>query len=314
MCCQRLTVFNNFLFHPPAELFSHTHLFFAPLLSSGFETLTNSQLRLEFDSEYRADDSIPGPKEGTGDVQAFLKVYGPVFARNAIYAVDKKAPLLGDENTSFDDLQKFYAYWNGFKSWREFARGDTEKCGDSASRDERRRAAQKNKKQREILKKEDNARIRKLVTQAQAIDPRLIAFKSSATKGKVSDKQSAALAKKAAAEEAKRKAEEAKKAEEEAKAAAKREAEEARRKAADLSNKIKKFRVVFGREPELAGVENLINTMVKIMDLPEAITIDKAFRAAGLKLDNNGFGDDVAGKLMAIESIAALAERARASL
>jgi len=284
------------------------------LIFLGFDVLTNESTRIDYDSTYKADDSIPGPKEGAGDVEKFLAVYGPVFARNARYSIVKPVPTLGDANTPYAEIDKFYNFWAGFKSWREFSRGDTERCGDSASRDERRRAAQKNKKNRELLKKEEIARVANLVRQAQAVDPRVVAYKANILNAKANEKQSAAAAKKAAEDAKKAAADAIKKAAEDAAAAAKKEADDARRKAADLSAKIKKFRAMFNRDPALAGVEGLVNAMLKIMDHPEAILIDKALRPAGIQVDANGFGDDVAGKLMAIDGIKALSERARATL
>jgi DnaJ family protein C protein 2 len=293
--------------HP--SFVSFLFLFVTP--HAGFDVLTNPSTRIDYDSMYEVDDDIPGPKEGAGDIAKFLAVYGPVFARNARFSTVKPVPLIGNADTPYAEVEKFYLFWGNFKSWREFASGDTDKCGDSASRDERRRAAQKNKKQREVLKKEELGRIRKLMTQAQAIDPRVVAHKSAIANNKSAAKNAAADAKRIAAEEAKRAVDEAKKAAEEAAAKAKQAADEARRKAADLSNKIRKFRAVFNREPELSGEEGLVNQMLKIMELPEGIVIDKALKAAGVVVDANGFGGDVVGKVACLECVKALADRAR---
>lgn len=94
----------------------------------------------------------------------------------------------------------------------------------SYSRDDKRYQEKKNRAQRAQLKKEDNARLRKLVDVCLSVDPRIAEFRAAEKKQRNAKKDAKAAAAKAAAEEAAQKAKEeklaAKKAAEDAKAAA----------------------------------------------------------------------------------------------
>jgi len=147
--------------------------------SKAFETLTTPLSRVDYDSHYKFDEAIPSAVAGTKSVEDFLRIYTPIFDANARFSKNKPVPQLGDAKMTEKQLLAFYNFWQTFQSWREFPQGDTEKCGDSASRDERRRAEQKNKKGRETLKAAEMKRVRLFVERAQAADPRLKAFKAS---------------------------------------------------------------------------------------------------------------------------------------
>lgn len=145
-----------------------------------YDTLLDKEAKIEYDSNIDFDDSVPGPKEGMKDVDDFIATYYPVFERNAVYSTVKPVPMLGTKDSTKEEVDAFYKFWFAFTSWKEFTSGDTEKVGDSASRDARRRAAQKNKKARADLKKVEMVRIRKFVTKANDIDPRVKAFRAQA--------------------------------------------------------------------------------------------------------------------------------------
>lgn len=198
-------------------------------LQKGFETLSDPKSRVAYNSARPFDESIPGPKDGMASDADFFKAYGAVFARNGQYSSVKPVPELGDMTTSWEAVNEFYQFWYGFKSWREFTHMDTERVGDSASRDERRWAEQKNKKAREVLKKSETARVRKLVDRAYAIDPRVKAEKARQADSKKSKSMTAADRKKLELEEKKKAEEEAKKKAEEEAAAAKIASEEKKR-------------------------------------------------------------------------------------
>merc|ERR1711994_456386 len=72
---------------------------------------------------------------------------------------------------------KFYDFWFSFKSWRDFSHLDEHKLDDAGSRDEKRWMERQNQKLRAAKKKEETARIRKLVEDAMKKDPRIIAQK-----------------------------------------------------------------------------------------------------------------------------------------
>merc|ERR1712228_941434 len=94
-----------------------------------------------------------------------------------IKAVKTPVPLLGDMDSSREDVDRFYSYWYDFDSWREYSyldEEDKEKAGDKW---ERREIDKINKAQRKEKKAEETKRIRKLVDAAYNSDPRIIRFR-----------------------------------------------------------------------------------------------------------------------------------------
>jgi DnaJ family protein C protein 2 len=104
------------------------------------------------------------------------------------WSVKKKVPLLGDENSTFEEINDFYAFWYDFDSWREFSYLDEENKDSAQDRDERRWIDKQNKATRAKRKKEETARIRQLVDNAYACDPRIIKFKQEEKKKKEDEK------------------------------------------------------------------------------------------------------------------------------
>eukprot|EP01006_Ploeotia_vitrea_P036562 TRINITY_DN66033_c4_g1_i1.p1 TRINITY_DN66033_c4_g1~~TRINITY_DN66033_c4_g1_i1.p1 ORF type:complete len:736 (-),score=491.07 TRINITY_DN66033_c4_g1_i1:75-2282(-) len=202
-------------------------------MQEALETLTDGNLRYVYDSQLEFDDSLPGPDEGVGETE-FFRVYRPVFQRNAQFASvpRQQVPQLGDMSTPYEQVDKFYDWWFNFQSWRTFKHEDEHNVEEAASREERRWMERQNARLVADLKKKESARVRRLVEEAFAKDPRVIAHKAKLEEAK--------NAKKRAKQEAKRKREEAKRkareAEEERKRKAKAEKqarikEEKRRKA-----------------------------------------------------------------------------------
>lgn len=141
-------------------------------IQKAFDTLTTKIKKIGYDSQLPFDESIPGDKEGDSEA-TFFKVYGPVFQRNGRFSMNKPVPSLGDMKTPYDDVNDFYDFWFGFKSWRDFTYLDEHKPDDSTGRDEKRHMERQNKKLREGKKKEETARVRKLVDLAMSKDPRI---------------------------------------------------------------------------------------------------------------------------------------------
>ena len=86
-------------------------------------------------------------------------------------------PSLGNAKTSISDVHKFYDYWVGFQSWRdytlaasEYCKHDTDLAGD---RYEKRWMEKEIARKAKALKKDEMARITKLVERSMALDPRL---------------------------------------------------------------------------------------------------------------------------------------------
>jgi len=164
-----------------------------------FETLTDANLKLDYDSSIDFDDSVPTatPKNLT----EFIRLYTPVFERNERWSKVQPVPKLGDHTSSEEDVTKFYKFWFGLNSWRTFPQADTEKCGDSASRDERRRAEQKNAAQRTAMKTKETTRIRNLVQKASDLDVRVKFYKNAKAEQEKVAKQAAFDTKQALAKE-----------------------------------------------------------------------------------------------------------------
>ena len=70
-------------------------------------------------------------------------------------------------------IEHFYDFWYNFDSWREFSYLDEEDKEKGEDRDERRWIDKQNKAERAAKKKEESARIRKLVDTAYKLDPRI---------------------------------------------------------------------------------------------------------------------------------------------
>lgn len=72
-------------------------------------------------------------------------------------------PKLGDEQSTFDEINDFYSFWYDFDSWREFSYLDEESKESASDRDERRWIDKQNKAARAKRKKEETTRLRQLV-------------------------------------------------------------------------------------------------------------------------------------------------------
>jgi DnaJ family protein C protein 2 len=134
-----------------------------------YDTLMDTRLREVYDSSIPFDDSIPSPNIDAD----FFVLYRSVFQRNAVFSQIQPVPDLGNESTPFAEVDKFYDFWFGFKSWREFPQEEQYNLEDAESRDERRWMEKQNARVQAAAKKEEAARIRKLVEQAFNKDPRV---------------------------------------------------------------------------------------------------------------------------------------------
>ena len=97
-------------------------------------------------------------------------------------------PKLGDENSTFEEVNDFYSFWYDFDSWREFSYEDEESKESAQDRDERRWIDKENKAIRAKKKKEEVTRVRKLVDNAYACDPRILKFKQDEKNKKEAEK------------------------------------------------------------------------------------------------------------------------------
>jgi len=208
-------------------------------ITKAFEILGNPATRRAFDSvDPTFNDDIPEVLKK--DKENFISIFGPVFERNKRWAVKTPVPLLGDMESSRENVDRFYSYWYDFDSWREYSyldEEDKEKAGDKW---ERREIDKINKAQRKERKAEETKRIRRLVDNAYNSDPRIAKFREEEKNEKLAKKKAKADQAKAKRdeeervrrehEEAVRKEKEAKEEVEKAKKAAeKKEKEEMKR-------------------------------------------------------------------------------------
>lgn len=98
-------------------------------------------------------------------------------------------PSVGNAKTSIDDVHRFYDYWVNFDSWRDFtlsATKETEHDTDMAEcRYEKRWMEKEITRKAKAMKRDEMARITKLVDRAMALDPRLIREKKRVEEEKV---------------------------------------------------------------------------------------------------------------------------------
>ncbi|KAL0079268.1 DnaJ domain-containing protein [Phycomyces blakesleeanus] len=227
------------LHHPDKKADKNDDSFFK-CIAKAFDTLMNPVSRRQYDSVdfgmAHFDDAIPASKSGPN----FYKQWAAVFAREARFSNKQPVPSFGNEESTKEEVEGFYDFWYNFDSWRSFEWLDKEGAEGADNRDDKRYQEKKNRAQRAQLKKEDNARLRKLVDTCLNIDPRIALFKAEEKKRRNAKKDAKAAADKAAAEEAARKAEEDKLAKEKAEADAKDAAANAKKDKESIKRAIKK--------------------------------------------------------------------------
>lgn len=196
-------------------------------IQEAYEVLIDPVKRRIYDSTDEFDDDIPTDCAP----QDFFKVFGPAFLRNGRWAVNQPVPQLGDDNTPLKEVDSFYNFWYGFKSWREFPHADEFDLEQAESRDHKRWMERQNAKLSEKARKEESARIRALVDNAYKRDPRILRRKEEEKAEKQRKKEAKYLAKKLQEEEAARIAEEER-----------RQKEEEERRAAEAALQQKKVK------------------------------------------------------------------------
>lgn len=113
------------------------------------------------------------------DSNSFYSVYADLFAtlRNTEVDCDdrgKQLPHFGNSTTPWSDVQKFYAAWKNFSSFRNFAWKDEYKVNEIDDRYSRRAADRINIKARNAAKKEYVNNVRELAQFAYRRDPRVV--------------------------------------------------------------------------------------------------------------------------------------------
>lgn len=174
------------------------------IIQEAYEVLIDPVKRRIYDSTDEFDDEVPSDCAP----QDFFKVFGPVFMRNSRWSVTQPVPPLGDDNTAIKEVDKFYDFWDSFKSWREFPHADEFDLEQAESREHKRWMERQNAKLQEKAKKEEYARIRSFVDNAYKKDPRILRRKEEEKAEKLRKKEARFQAKRMKEEEAARIAEE----------------------------------------------------------------------------------------------------------
>ncbi|XP_031565944.1 dnaJ homolog subfamily C member 2-like [Actinia tenebrosa] len=208
------------------------------------EVLSSANRRRAYDSVDPTFDDVV-PTISSNNKANFFDVFCPVIESNARWSNIEPVPLLGHENSTFEEVDKFYTFWYNFDSWREFSYLDEEEKEKGENRDERRWIEKQNKAMRQKRKKEEVTRIRTLIDNAYACDPRIKRFKEEEKERKLAEKRAKEEAAKAAAEEKIKKKQEAEEAERLAK---EKEEQEAKLKAATAKKEKEKLKAAMKKE------------------------------------------------------------------
>ena len=90
-------------------------------IQKAYETLSDPAKRKKYDSTLPFDEDIPDVKKDKIDDSNFFDIFGKCFTNNARYSTIKPVPNIGEENTTIEEVQKFYKFWDSFKTWKEFS-------------------------------------------------------------------------------------------------------------------------------------------------------------------------------------------------
>ena len=94
----------------------------------------------EKDEEGFQDNTLLGEAELDPDIdddEDFFKKFGEVFVRNAKFSATKPVPMFGFANTPIEEVNAFYKFWDGFKTWRTFNQYDEYDENDLESAEDR---------------------------------------------------------------------------------------------------------------------------------------------------------------------------------
>ncbi|KAI8909192.1 hypothetical protein EDD86DRAFT_207129 [Gorgonomyces haynaldii] len=253
---------------------------FFKCIQKAWDIMSNPKKRRQWDSiDPEISDSVPKATL-QGD---FFKIYTPVFERESRFSKIVPVPVLGNLETPRDQVESFYSFWFNFESWRSFEMHDEEDADGADSRDEKRWIEKKNKNQRQKMKKEDNARLTKLVDQAFSLDPRIKQFKQQDKAAKEAKKREKELASKAGEIEAQKKAEEERKIREQQEAEEKAKRDEEKKNKEAHKNAVRKEKKTIKRLlrdhnnflPEGTSVEILTQHLARVDALFEAYDLQQ---------------------------------------
>ncbi|CAN6652936.1 zuotin [Trichomonascus vanleenenianus] len=274
---------------------------FFKCIQKAFELLLDPVKRRQFDSVDKKADVPPPSKKAKGD---FIELWAPVFEAEARFSNITPVPMLGTMESSKEEVDKFYAFWYNFDSWRSFEYLDEDVPDDTSNRDNKRYVEKKNKNARTKRKTEDTARLRKLVDDCMSVDPRIKMFKEAERKAKEQRKWEREAGARAAAEAERKAKEEAerKKAEEEASAKAAKESSKKNKEAAKNAKK-KNKRTIRNAAKEAYGEDDAANADVgTVIDKLDDVTLGELA---------DKVGDTAATKAAIEETVTSLLEQGK---
>ncbi|WRT69846.1 uncharacterized protein IL334_006837 [Kwoniella shivajii] len=264
---------------------------FFKCIQKAHETLTHSDKRKQFDSvDWNIEDEVPDLKSLSPE--EFVSTCNKIFSREGRFSRVQPVPEFGSLDAPKKEVEGFYDFFYNFDSWRSFEWHDKEVNEGSDNRDDKRFTEKKNKSERTRRKKEDNTRLRTLVDQVLALDPRIKRIKAeekaardAKKKGSVANGAPKALtpAQKKAAEEQKKKEEaEKKEADKKANEASKGDREAAKKAKEAARKNLKKWKKSIatiisssnyfqpeGQSPSAAVVEKQLAELDILVDILE---------------------------------------------
>lgn len=251
-------------------------------ITKAFDILGDPMKRRSYDSvDPFFDEDVPSAN--TSSRKNFFKIFAPAFDRNSRWSEIQPVPQLGNSKSTREEVDRFYRFWFDFKSWREYSYQDEEDKEKGSDREERRWIEKENRAVRESKKKEEVSRIRKLVDNAYACDPRIALFKEQEKLEKLKAKEARENGRKKRIEEEKRKLEEERIAaekrnqEEELKMKAQREIEKKEKELIKKQKKVLKKQVqeVINHDylSKLDGKEK-VNAMTKLEYFLQELSLD----------------------------------------
>ena len=147
------------------------------------ELLQDPVRRRQYDSVDEISDVEPPSKKDVAKGK-FFKLWRPVFESEARFSKIQSVPMLGDDNTTQEELENFYNFWYNFDSWRSFEYLDEDVPDDNENRDQKRHIEKKNANARRKRKTEDTTRLRKVLDDCSSQDERIKKFRQQARAGK----------------------------------------------------------------------------------------------------------------------------------
>lgn len=143
-------------------------------IQEAYDCLSAPEKRRVYDSTDDFNDHLPSSADTPAD---YYKNFGAAFLRQSRWSLRQPIPQLGDENTPIEQVSKFYDFWFGYKSWREFPDEEENDLESAECREHKRWMERQNSKMREKNKKKEDKRMMNYVETAYKQDPRIVAMK-----------------------------------------------------------------------------------------------------------------------------------------